>query len=60
MKNLEKKGVESISDMCSEEFIDFVLDENNLINSQKSKEENNDNKEGERKSTIKNRNEKCN
>ena len=59
IKNLEKKGVESISDMCSEQFIDFVLDENNLINTQKSKEENNDNKEGERKSTIKNRNEKC-
>ena len=59
VKNLEKKGVESISDMCSEQFIDFVLDENNLINTQKSKEENNDNKEEERKSAIKNKNEKC-
>ena len=40
IKKLVKNGGQSISDMCSEEFIDFVLDENNLIN-----KENNNNKE---------------
>ena len=40
IKKLQKKGIKSISDMCSDEFIDFVLDENNLIN-----KENNNNKE---------------
>ena len=36
IKKLQKKGVQSISDMCSDEFIDFVLDENNLINKEKN------------------------
>ena len=36
IKKLQKKGIQSISDMCSEEFIDFVLDENNLINKEKN------------------------
>ena len=40
IKKLLKKGIHSISDMCSDEFIDFVLDDNNLIN-----KENDDNKE---------------
>ena len=40
IKKLFREGVSSISDMCSDEFIDFVLDENNLINN-----ENNNNKE---------------
>ena len=34
IKKLMKKGGQSISDMCSDEFIDFVLDENNLINNE--------------------------
>jgi len=32
IKKLLKNGEQSISDMYSDEFIDFVLDENNLIN----------------------------
>ena len=40
IKKLQKKGIQSISDMCSDDFIDFVLDENNLIN-----KENNNNQE---------------
>ena len=44
IKKLVKKGGQSISDMCSDEFIDFVLDENNLINkdNQNNKDEKQD------------------
>ena len=31
IKKLQKKGFHSVSDFCSEEFINFVLDDNNLI-----------------------------
>ena len=31
IKKLQKKGFHSVSDFCSDEFINFVLDDNNLI-----------------------------
>ena len=31
IKKLQKKGFQSVSDFCSDEFISFVLDDNNLI-----------------------------
>ena len=31
IKKLQKKGMHSVSDFCSDEFINFVLDDNNLI-----------------------------
>jgi 5'-AMP-activated protein kinase catalytic alpha subunit len=39
VKKLKKKGFKSVSDLCSDDFIDYILDEHNLIN----QEENNDN-----------------
>jgi 5'-AMP-activated protein kinase catalytic alpha subunit len=35
VKQLQKKGFHSVSDFCSYEFINFVLDDNNLIDSEK-------------------------
>ena len=40
VKQLQKKGMHSVSDFCSEEFINFVLDDNNLIE-EKNEERNN-------------------
>jgi 5'-AMP-activated protein kinase catalytic alpha subunit len=31
VKKLQKKGFHSVSDFCSDEFINFVLDDNNLV-----------------------------
>ena len=31
IKKLQKKGLHSVSDFCSDEFINFILDDNNLI-----------------------------
>ena len=31
IKKLKRKGFTSISDLCSDEFIDYILDENNLV-----------------------------
>ena len=31
IKKLKRKGFKSISDLCSDEFIDYILDENNLV-----------------------------
>ena len=42
IKKLQKKGMHSVSDFCSEEFINFVLDDNNLIE-EKNDERNNKN-----------------
>ena len=39
IKKLQKKGFQSVSDFCSDEFISFVLDDNNLI-SNKSNDKN--------------------
>ena len=46
IKKLQKKGFHSVSDFCSEEFISFVLDDNNLV-------ENKSNKSKERKNISK-------
>ena len=40
IKKLQKKGNHSVSDFCSDEFINFVLDDNNLIE-EKTEERNN-------------------
>ena len=53
IKKLVKKGGQSISDMCSDEFIDFVLDENNLIN-----KDNQNNKDGKKDASFEIKNEK--
>ena len=42
IKKLQKKGLHSVSDFCSEDFINFVLDDNNLIE-EKNNEERNEN-----------------
>ena len=42
IKKLQKKGEQSVSDFCSEEFINFVLDDNNLIE-EKNDDRNNKN-----------------
>ena len=38
IKKLQKKGMHSVSDFCSDEFINFVLDDNNLIEDNKNLE----------------------
>ena len=53
IKKLVKKGGQSISDMCSDEFIDFVLDENNLIN-----KDNQNNKDEKKDASFEIKNEK--
>ena len=42
IKKLQKKGFHSVSDFCSDEFINFVLDDNNLID-EKNPERNQNN-----------------
>ena len=32
VKQLKNKGFKSVSDLCSDEFIDYILDEKNLVN----------------------------
>ena len=41
IKKLQKKGFHSVSDFCSEEFINFVLDDNNLIDEKNERNQNN-------------------
>ena len=45
VKQLKRKGFKSVSDLCSDEFIDYILDENNLINQEEN--ENIDNNGGD-------------
>ena len=51
IKKFQKKGMHSVSDFCSEEFINFVLDDNNLIE-EKNDERNNKVPESEIKYNI--------
>ena len=51
IKKLQKKGLHSVSDFCSDEFISFVLDDNNLIEN-KYYERNNNIQESEIKYNI--------
>ena len=46
IKKLQKKGFHSVSDFCSDEFINFVLDDNNLV-------ENKSNTSGNRNNILK-------
>ncbi len=48
IKQLKRKGVKSVSDLCSDEFIDFILDEKNLVHPELV-QENNDNENNDRK-----------
>jgi len=44
IKKLKRKGFKSISDLCSDEFIDYILDEKNLVHQEQinENEKNND------------------
>ena len=52
IKKLQKKGFHSVSDFCSDEFINFVLDDNNLIDSNDEKYTNRKKQESEIKYNI--------
>ena len=53
IKKLQKKGLHSVSDFYSDEFINFVLDDNNLVESpSKDRNLNNKNQESEIKYNI--------
>ena len=52
IKKLEKKGFHSVSDFCSDEFINFVLDDNNLIDNKNDDRNIGKNQESEIKYNI--------
>ena len=62
VKKINRKGFESVSDLSSELFIDFILDDNNLVNRErnkrnlKTKDKNNKNKLKDDNSSQINRN----
>ena len=52
IKKLQKKGFHSVSDFCSDEFIHFVLDDNNLVENKTNEQNPQPNQESEIKYNI--------
>ena len=40
IKKLKREGFNSVSDLCSDEFIDYILDENNLVQQEQEEQQN--------------------